>query len=369
MKIFSKAIAGVIALTMCKGMIPVVSASSIYGDVNNNGIVDLTDLSSLNLYLTGSSSASNINMKYSDVDQNTVIDVNDVKTLRAFFTHSVSSLPHSEGGNTYPNCNSYMVPSDSTRSYVKYDCSTGLQTNYGLNGISSTSVMSGNNDDRQIDSSADAQSIVELSYRKSNGNYYRGSGFIVDNHIIATCAHCIYDGTSFNTDYNIKIYDSDGTTLKRTVAAKELHIPNSYKVSSLSNYDYGLIYVEENLSSYGKIALGTVTNYFTNTSSNVSISGFPAEVSGENVGHTRYYGNGSVKSTSNSYLLETEAYASGGDSGGPMYIEYTLGNETFRSAVGIYRGHYENVPVRYSSGVRITTPVLRFYMDNNNIGS
>lgn len=367
MRIFNKFAAGLLALSLSVSSVPTISASNVYGDVNNNGSVDLTDLSLLSMYLTGSTSANSINKKYADVDQNTVIDVNDVKVLRAFISYSVSSLPYSESGNTYPNCNDYTFPSDSSRSYVKYNCSTGVQSTYPLNAISPYSLYSGNIDDREIDSSADARGIVYLEYTKNSGGRYRGTGFIVDNHTIATCAHCIYDGTGFNTNYTIKIMDSNGTSLLSTATAKELHIPYQYKLNSSGNYDYGLIYVEENLSSYGKIALGTITNYFTTTSSNVSISGFPSTVNGSSVGITRYYGNGAVKNTSDSYVLRTEAYNSGGASGGPMYIEYTLNGERYRSAVGIVNGIVDGTN-RYSYGIRITTPVLRFYMANNNIG-
>lgn len=46
------------------------SASTIYGDVNNDGVVGTSDTVALNKYLSGM--ISNINMKYADVDKNTV---------------------------------------------------------------------------------------------------------------------------------------------------------------------------------------------------------------------------------------------------------------------------------------------------------
>lgn len=372
MKMVCKLIAGCAALVLCmsSGTYFNVEASSIYGDVNNNGVVDISDVSALNLYLSGARSASSINMRYADVDQNTVIDVNDIKTLRAYINHNISSLPFGDSGNMHPECTDYTVPSDRSIQYIKYDCATTNTTDYSLNRISTVSLMSGNIDDREIDSSGDATSIVYLEYTKSNGGRYRGTGFIVDDHVIATCAHCLYDGSAFNTDYAIKIYAADGTTLLNTLTAKEIHIPASYMTntgSGQNRYDYGLIYVSQNLSQYGKISLGVATNYFTNTSSNVSISGFPTTVNNSSAGITRYTGNGIVKNTSDNYFLDTEAYGSGGDSGGPMYIEYTLENATFRSAIGIYKGHYDTLP-RYSTGVRITTPILRFYMNNSHIG-
>ena len=66
-------------------------------------------------------------------------------------------------------------------------------------------------------------------------------------------------------------------------------------------------------------------------------------------------------------MITTRAYTSGGDSGGPMYIEYTLKGQIFRSVVGICK-YTGGDGVRYRGGVRITTPILRFYMDNDYIG-
>ncbi|MBP1592698.1 MAG: trypsin-like serine protease [Oscillospiraceae bacterium] len=372
MKIFKGMLSMFTALAMFVCAMPSVkvSATTIYGDVNNSGTVDLTDVSMLNLYLEGSVSASSINKKYADVDQNTVLDVCDLKTLKAYITYSLSNLPYSESGNTF-NCNSYVFPSDSTRSYTKYNCTTGIQSTYTLNGLSNYMPRTGNYDGRQIDSSANAKSVVQLLYKDNYGQWWRGSGFIVDKHTIATCAHCIYNGTSFNTDYTIKIYDTNGSTLLNTLYAKELHVPSNYISSSSTYYDYGLIYVDSSLSSYGNIALGTATDYFMSTSSDLSISGFPAEVSGLPVGSVRYYETGEVLSSSNDYMIHSTAYNSGGDSGGPMYIEYSLNGTTFRSAIGICRGFISASPYndRYSHGVRITTPVLRFYMDNDYINS
>ena len=369
MKIFKGMLSMFTALAMFVCAMPSVkvSATTIYGDVNNSSTVDLTDVSILNLYLEGSVSASSINKKYADVDQNTVLDVCDLKTLKAYITYSLSSLPYSESGNTF-NCNSYVFPSDSSRNYTKYNCSTGTTSTYTLNSLSNYMPRTGNFDGRQIDSSANAKSIVMLEYKKNDGQWWQGSGFIVDKHTIATCAHCIYNGTSFNTNYTIKIYDSDGSTLLNTLYAKELHVPSNYISSSSSNYDYGLIYVDSSLSSYGNIALGTATDYFMSTSSDLSISGFPLEVSGSPVVDVRYYETGEVLPSTNSDLIRCSAYASNGDSGGPMYIQYSLNGSTFRSAIGICGYYNYNLGVRYSGGVRITTPILRFYMDNDNIG-
>ena len=63
-------------------------------------------------------------------------------------------------------------------------------------------------------------------------------------------------------------------------------------------------------------------------------------MSGSPVGDVRYYETGEVLSTSNDYMIDTTAYCSEGDSGGPIYIEYSLNGTTFRSALGICHGYY-----------------------------
>ncbi len=368
MKILGKIISCLVAAALYTGCITTVSASTIYGDVNNDGLVDIVDVSQLSMYLSGCVRPSRINARYADVDQNAVIDVNDLKTLEAYISHGITSLPYSENSNSNYGCTSYVFPGDSTRQYIKYNCSTGHETVYTLNQLPIVSMMSDNVDDRTIDSSSTSKSIVYLEGTNNRNERFCGSGFIVNNHIIATCAHCLYNGYSFNTDMEIRIMNETGNVLLRTVTPKELHVPFEYVASSPYEYDYGLIYVEDNLASYGKLAFGTVTDYSINTNSELDISGFPTEVMGTTIYTTRYFGTGNVKSSSNDYLLETTAYSGGGDSGGPMYIPYTLNGQTFRSVVGIVSYAQPNTAVRYSGGVRVTTPVLRFYMDNSNIG-
>lgn len=338
------------------------SASTIYGDVNNDGAVGTSDTVALNKYLSGM--ISNINMKYADVDKNTVIDVNDSKVLLKYLVHSVEFLPYSESGSTFNYLN-YIVPTDSARTYVKYNCSNGNQNTYTLQKPSSTATISGDYDDRQIDSSSNAQCIVYLTFNDSNGDAYRGSGFIVSNHIIATAAHVLYDGVAFSTDLSVKVYNKEGTSVVAAYDASELHVPANYVNDLNDNYDYGLIYVEDDLSAYGNMSLGIVTNNFPNTSQAVNVSGFPGSVNNVNT-NSRYYGTGNITSSTTNSKLYYTAYASGGDSGGPVYIEYNLKGSTFRSAIGIHTLGGSDGSVH--GGVRITQPILRFYNNNPNIG-
>lgn len=353
------------------------SASTVYGDVDNSGTVDISDVVRLSKFLVGEKLVSDVNMKYADVDQNTVLDTNDAKVIMKYITHFISSLPYSQSGITF-NYNTYSVPTDEARSYVKYDCATGNTTNYTLSVPSALNSLSDplreyNIDDRVLDSSANAQCIVRLNYKK-NGVERRGSGFIIDNHIIATCGHCIYDidHNEFCTDYTIKVYNVAGDTIIATYSADELHLPSAYinpPSGESADYDYGLIYVDENLSQYGKMALGLVTDNFEYTAQTVYVSGYPGKVNGAS-NTNRVFGSGSILTESTEHQLWYSTYANSGDSGGPVFMEYTLGTETFRSAVGIQTGGlgYGIYDEYYHFGTRITLPLLRFFFTNPNIG-
>lgn len=347
------------------------NAASLYGDVNGDGQIGIADGVMLSKFLVGTCNVNDINMKNSDVDQNTAIDTNDAKILFSYEVHNISSLPYSETGITF-NYDNYTIPKDEARNYIKYDCSSGSTSNYLLSvpaqSTTSRLLKAGNIDDRVLDSSNNAKAIVKLSYKRSDGKLYRGTGFIVDKHVIATCGHCLYDTNlnEFYKDYKVQIYNSEGTAAVATYSAVELHIPYYYYQNKDFDHDYGLIYVSEDLSKYGKVSLGLATDNFKNTSQKVYISGFPAYVNNSYV-NNRYYDSGVALSTTNDYCLDTGAYVSGGNSGGPIYIENTYSGNTYRSAIAIC-GYLGNANPRYSGGVRITLPVLRFLLSNSNIG-
>lgn len=349
--------------------VTVDAATRIYGDADNNGVVDIGDVIYVSRFISGMVPAQNLNIKYADVDQNTVIDVNDAQIILSSLIGRVESLPYNETGRKWNySPNSYSVPADEARSYTKRDCATGRQTTYTLPKASEISTMAEN--PFKYDASANAQCIVRLEL--DNGTH--GSGFIVDDHIIATAAHCLYNGKSFVKTCNIEVYDVEGKTLIASYPASELHVPQQYMEMSSNSTpydeyccDYGLIYVEEDLSVYGKMAMGIATSHFFGTTQKVYVSGFPTSRN-ENVDiyPARYFSAGPVKKKSLSDNQFTyDAFAVSGDSGGPVYIEYTLNGSTFRSAVGI---HTSGDSASIFGGTRNTLPLLRFYNDNPNIG-
>jgi len=348
-------------------LIPSVSASDICGDANNDGNVDLTDVTYISQYIR--SQVNSINLKNADVDRNAVIDINDIKILQSYVMGG-ADLPNNATGI-------YYLPADNSRWYTKYNCTTGGTSLYYLS-VNTTSNLSLDIDDRVIDGSDSATSIVRVEYTLQNGEIKYGTGFIVDDHIVATAAHCLCNPNTGEFHANIKIrpFEADGVTFGMAYPAKEAHVPCNYMTeneSTTSNnrnvdHDYGLIYMEQDFSRYGKMPLGVSTINFNSKGATVGVSGYPSVVDGNSEGGvTRFVGYGNILSSSTNKLLHYDAYTSGGDSGGPIFLEYTLGDQTYRSAIGIHsNGADANHPYNY--GPRVSKQLLRFYYNNSNIG-
>ncbi len=93
-KNFRKVTAALSALAML-GMMSVnpVSAAEtrLYGDVNNNQVVDLTDLSILSLHLVGDTKFDASQKDQMDFDRDGKCDIVDLATLRSFISHSLQA--------------------------------------------------------------------------------------------------------------------------------------------------------------------------------------------------------------------------------------------------------------------------------------
>ncbi len=87
-----KVMAALSALAML-GMMSVnpVSAAEtrLYGDVNNNQVVDITDLSILSLHLVGDTKFDDSQKDQMDFDRDGKCDIVDLATLRSFISHSL----------------------------------------------------------------------------------------------------------------------------------------------------------------------------------------------------------------------------------------------------------------------------------------
>lgn len=263
----------------------------------------------------------------------------------------------------------YWVYNYQTKESKKY----GLSDSLPIFDANSATARSGLIDDRVPDTEV---SVVQLA---SVG----GTGFIVDNHIIATAAHCVYNRSSvaFVSDMRVDIYNENCTSILKTVYPKEAHIPMKYKSTGNEIYDYALLYVEEDLSEYGVFSLGVPMDSFMTSGATVTVSGFPQSTASDPGANCtkRYKADGQIVDMDDSidkknHRIQYTTFASGGDSGGPVYTTQTFNGHTYNTVIGInttatYYDKECTIPATYRFGTRVTSTLLAFYYNNEKIGS
>lgn len=193
-----------------------------------------------------------------------------------------------------------------------------------------------------------------------------GTGFIVGEHEIATAAHCVYsrDSNEF-LEFEISIIDANNKVIK-TISPHYVHINENYETArkdSESPYDYAMIYVDEDLSQYGKFNLGVALDSYADKKGSVIVSGFPDEYpegyENANWG-IRFKAKGNIIDK-NSDAFKYNADMASGCSGGPVYIEegITVNGklEEYKTVIAINKSHG-------NWGARITAELLKFYGDN-----
>lgn len=259
-----------------------------------------------------------------------------------------------------------------TRTYWRHDCSSNNSTSYYEYQLGFNDLLQSSEPNRTIFGSNDMVRDYDTSVvRLSCG----GTGFIIDEHTIATAAHCVYSWNShYFLDITIDIVDTDNSVID-TLSPTYLHIP--YQFTTLTNiysptYDYALITVEEDLSDYGMFHLAVAQDSYISNLGSVVVSGFPQEsayppgYSGSDYG-LRFKAVGNLMNYINSFNIHYDADMSNGDSGGPVYVEegkYISGTlYSYKSVIGINVSQNTS----YNCGVRITDDILRFYYENSNI--
>lgn len=267
----------------------------------------------------------------------------------------------------------------STRYYWRHDYSNSDRSSYTQYSLSveerSRMIIGSNDMVRDSDTS-----VVSLSLT-GNGLPRVGSGFIVDKHVIATAAHCVYN-KNFERFYDIEVsvVGSDNEKLL-TVTPTYAHISKDYVTTDYdtNDYDYALLYVEEDLSMYGVFSLGIATENYVEDEGQVIVSGFPANYKPTYEGAAyglRFKAAGNILSDlTDSYKLRYDADTKSGVSGGPVYVEEGFsvtmnGKQTYyeyQTVVGINVSEkdasYEGPD--FNAGIRIDANHLKFYCSNN----
>lgn len=240
---------------------------------------------------------------------------------------------------------------------LKSCTSYSLRIDNEANSLSTCAVIGDNNFVQDSDTA-----VVQIS---GSG----GTGFIIDNHTIATAAHCVYDiSTKSFIDFKIKITDTNGNELE-VITPKYAHITekfrfgDDYNEDELYKCDYAMINVENDLSKYEHFNLGVATNSFINKNSVVTVSGYPQyDFDNDNKLEwgARYKASGNIISNGcDDYTLNYNADMVSGDSGGPVYVERNYFGRKYKTAIAI------NACESYTNyGVKITSDLLKFYYSN-----
>ncbi len=376
--------------------IPLSSASAesspiLLGDVYGNGDgLTPSDAIAIQMFLSGNYNVTARQFTAMDVNQDGVVDNTDVDYLYYCLGRFISP------GTTN---RLYETPYNGTETYLKHTCGTGTassSTSYVLaaptatiNNIDESSVMSLNTPDVPDDT---VVGCVQLEMTYYDGGTALGSGFIVDNNVIATAAHCLYsNGFVKNVTAYIhtsEVHDGKLVDVTYKAEAQNVHIPSDYTTLTneyKNNFDFGLIQFGQfsfhSRSDNGNnghginaedyiIDLGVMSNYFADgyTGNSVTVTGY---TNGTN-GYTKYSSSGTLISMADNtaeygFRFHSSAIFPPGKSGGVTYFNSSANNNTISNmtAVGI-NTHYNTVTFE-AYGIRIDPSLIRFFKQNPNI--
>ncbi len=387
-------------------------------DIDRDGTVSIRDVLCMNDFLNGKYSfPSSIDL---DINQNKIIDYADSLAIMAKLVslpHSVKFVDITENLNPQQIVSEEMLaesefvegvlfPSEEiaepyaavedSREYYKFDCSKRTYTTYTLE--IKPEVQTSSLDANELNS----VSTIDGDYYRVNGNgmdgivYFTvngssGTGFIVGDHTIATAAHCVFNYKSTSTNIVDKFYKGAAVTMcdvngnvipSKKYTVEEIHIPKGYvdiaspkDSGAASPYDYALVTVSEDLSSYTHFRLGIPSPNYINNMDEVKIfvSGFPDDANkyvSTSVGH-----ESKDRSSNEQRLYYTnDMYA--GMSGGPAYtVTDIYENENFRERINTVLAvntarHVSSLTFEflYASGTVMNSHLLKFYGVNPNIG-
>ncbi|MBD5143503.1 MAG: trypsin-like serine protease [Ruminococcus sp.] len=393
-------------MSLVGGAIPVSVSAATYDpcDVNHDGSVDILDVTSINRYLSGQKTVLQYNQL--DANQDLIVDATDADCVMAKVTKlsytasfysrknnkeiafpeipSTPTLNGVSGSNTFRSYKKYIYELDTAVDYV-------LRPNVESVNKSNSDVdvyTVGDTDERkQAKGLNENTGLVCLENNKGD----KVTGFIVDDHVIATAAHCVYDTVNHCFYNNLKIttYGANGKLTTKTLNAIEAHIPALYPVlagedNTSTEYDYALITVSDDLSKgYTHFKLGTAYNRtaYNFSDTPIYLTGRPNQIktSGkweDNTEDILYTDEGKIIDINNTaikdgLLLFSNVDASGGQSGSPMYtiVKSKTGNDAERYTpvvLGIY-SYGINLSEQYNAGSLITNYQLQFYNSNPNI--
>lgn len=365
-----KLISGLMSACIAVSSAIALTTSSAFNpnkDPNGDGNLTLADSTAILQYLGGHYEPSDLTeLDMDDNDVVSVVDSNYVKMYDAGIINTSiedAAEPMAENSTT---SRSYVVYNAQTGAYLRsYDLSVrNADTSYNSRNIIG-------DDDRVTDWSnrgvAKIMSVDEESI-------YRGTGFVVGPHTIATAAHVVFD-TYIDYAYRIDeilLFNIAGNEYSFTPV--EYHFLESYKsaTSQSNENDYALITIEEDLSSYMSFNLGAVTDDAFYNNLEIATVGFPGYFNNTLINtankHQEILSEGELVISQthgvSNLIIRHTADALNGNSGGPIYTTETLNGETYHTVIGI---HTSSASMNFNVGLRFTAHVLKFLKANPNI--
>ena len=357
----------IIANAICLNKLPIpnnvdASTENLYmaGDIDDNGVLDLTDLTLVSLYLSGALEVNGTTAERLDVNRDYIIDLIDYDIVMSYVMGAIS---HPVG-----SVNTDSLPMQEHRLYNVYDASTGYQEYsyyiYRDEDVNSRAIL-----DFSDDRNEEAGFNGVLKVENSSGDLL-GTAFVVDNHTILTAAHVLHPGI-VNSNICFKVYDANNNPLNVSITPLKYHIPNAftsipYDSHYANPYDYAIVTVSENLRNYKNFNLGTIRSH--NISKSIYVTGYGADdpyVNSSLIGIKSTGVGGMITNNSfdNDKFICYDTDMVRGDSGGPVYTSETRNNKIYKTAIGIniYQWYTCNV------GIRITKDILKFIYRNTNL--
>lgn len=383
-RLASFAVAGIMAVISCVSLASSAVPQHLKYDANGDGEVGLADAVYVSQYLGGAFEPENLDL--CDVDRNGVVSEMDVRKIQY---HCMGMLG-TKGERVDDNVNNANTVNSDVK-YRVYNAQTGdelEEREYTLSKLGSSNKARAviGDDQRVVDWTKSG--VVKIITNYDEEYYSISSGFVVSDHVIATAAHCVYN----KKISKILLFDSNGKKLdfdsngkkSDSVTPVEYHVPVDYINALAENNneytptsDYALITVSDNLKSFNNFKLGVTLKSFDKSDSLVTVTGFPGTIGkrgkevdvNDDMKHFMYTGSGAITYNKDvdDKLITYVADTSGGNSGGPVYITKSLNDETYYTVVGINVAHPDEDKPKYNIGTRMTTDLIHFYNNNQNL--
>lgn len=356
------------------GMFP-VSATNVLilqGDANNDNSVNVRDVAWLSRYLQGKEHADSYNITSADANRDGVIDYQDHNMI----LDNISKTPVTYQTELYDNLN------DEERTYYKFSYSNGATTSRKEYTLSESNATAYN----ALRTTEDIPNFVRDYSNTGVVRVGNGSGFIVDDHLVITAAHCVCDWTLSNPkahqNLTVTVYNNDETSSK-TYTVDSIHVPKKYYSNDSAQrdaYDYALLHIDNRydniptrtFSQYEPFKIGYATNEFIKDGGTIITSGFTTNPNSSQGNH-RYYSTGSMidwnlvdPNFPGDLRYHANAGANAGDSGGLAYYNSDYNDELIKSAIGNITGGGPGAGYMVW-GVRMTPTIARFIFNNENI--